>query len=210
MFWPLLSPHFPVMWRALPWKPYQGEVIWLPMGSRRRSLEAEIPHRPSLCSQVGCSNPSLSPKQPTHQTTKPQLLFLHDAWAKSEAFPPIARPEGSSAHTEHGSSHLRAVGALWEAGEKTNVRPSSTWGRARRLAVPCHPCWPGASKQSKGGPELLTKPTLFPCAFLLAVLDVGELISRPLKGQRGPALPKGALAPINTAPWTRKEWFANN
>lgn len=70
MFWPLLSPHFPVMWPALPWKPNQGEVIWLPLGSRGRSLEAEIPHRPSLCSQVGCSNPSLSP--PNNQHTKRQ------------------------------------------------------------------------------------------------------------------------------------------
>lgn len=64
--------------------------------------------------------------------------------------------------------------------------------------------------RAEGDPRKLpTKPTLFLCAFFLAVVDAEELVSRPAKGQRCPALPEGVCAPINTAPCTRKERFAN-
>lgn len=181
MFWPLLSPHFAVIWPAHPWKADHGGLIWLSdclWGWRGSPPDAKTCHDPSLLCQVGCANLPLHPKQATYQSPKQELLLLHVALAKSGALAPLffellglAFPmcQAGKAASEALAETPSMAPASWKlmicSGElqrKLACAPSPgarNWEPGRQHRAHPHPG--GASRQSKGRPELLRKPAFF-------------------------------------------------
>lgn len=195
MLWPWPSPHFSVLWPTLPGNRTReglSDCLW---DWRRRSPEAEIPYHPSLPPQEGCSDlcfPRTISLPKSRVTTPASLQCSGQKWG----FSPIYKA-GEALEETRGMAPAtwKLQVSFRELGRKPECMPCKCSAHPRR--------W-GASEQSKGEPGLLTKPSLLLCAFLLVRLDVGELIRWPQKGRQSLALPKGALSPIDTAPWEEK------
>lgn len=177
------------------WKQDQGGAIWLPLGLKEEISGSWDSLSPIITSPGGLLRP-LFPQDnqlPKSRVTTPASLQCS---GQKWGFSPIYKAaEALEEARGMAPATWKLQVSFRELGRKPECMPCKCSAHPRR--------W-GASEQSKGEPGLLTKPSLLLCAFLLVRLDVGELIRWPQKGRQSLALPKGALSPIDTAPWEEK------
>lgn len=175
MFWPLPNPHFSVIWPALPWKASWEGVIWLPLG-----MKGEISRSWNFSSPIITFPGGLrKPRSPSKTSNLPNTKATTPAspWCSGQkwCFAPLFFQLLGLASARLGKLlvRLQQRHGAWLQPLKSCWFPSGSWGGNWR--VPCERSGgarsPAGSRESEGGPELLTKPTLFLCAFLLVIAD---------------------------------------